>query len=563
MPLSGPLPDVEIPQVSLYGLIFGNLTDNQARRVAVIRASTGEEFTYGRLRDEVDHVAAWFTARGVGPGDAVVLMAPTSPEFVTAFHGIARCGAAASPANTMYTAWEVAHQLRTTGARWLVVDAALADAMVPALEAVGLGPDRLVVVDTQGSAAATPGDQPRPPAGSVPYRELTSYRPVDPMPEPVTDPATHVASLPMSSGIGGLQKAVMLTHTNLVANVVQYNPVLEPLRIDHTLVAFLPFSHVYALTDTMHYALANRYPLITLTQFDAVAYLEAIVRYKASLLYVVPPVAGLLARHPVVDHYDVSSVEVIVSGAASLDQQVGEQLAARLGARILQGYGMTETSPVTHVMLPDQPDVRFDAIGPALPNVRFRVVDPRTGRDVEVPTTGESEPGELWCQGPNVMLGYYKDPVSTAAIIDADGYLHTGDLVRVDARGIVRIVGRTKELIKNRGFQVPPAELEAILRTHPAVVDAGVFGVPLPNGTGDEVPHAVVQLVDGVPPGSVTPAELMAYLNRRSAKFKHVRSVTFTARMPRSPEGVLLRRALPLLAAKAKTKAKAEAAAPS
>lgn len=565
MPIHGPLPDVDIPQISLYGLIFANLTDEDAHRVAVVRASTGEEFTYGRLRDEVDHVAAWFASRGVGPGDAVVLMLPTSPEFVTAFHGIARCGAAASPANTLYTAWEIAHQLRTTGAGWIVLDAALAQAMLPALETVGLGADRLIVVDSE-SPAGTAGS-PRPealPPGAVRYGELTSYesKGTAASPDPVVDPATHVASLPMSSGIGGLQKAAMLTHTNLVANVVQYNPVLAPLGIAHTLVAFLPFSHVYALTDTMHYALSNRYPLVTLSEFDTANYLEAIVRYKATLLYVVPPVAGLLASHPFVDEYDLSSVEVIVSGAASLDQRIGERLAARLGARVLQGYGMTETSPVTHVMIPDQPDVRFEAIGPALPNVRFRVVDVRTGRDVDVPAVGESEPGELWCAGPNVMLGYYNNPAATAAMIDADGFLHTGDLVRVDARGIVRIVGRTKELIKNRGFQVPPAELEGILRTHPAVADAGVYGVPLPNGSGDEVPHALVQLADSVAPGSVTAADLMAYLAQRAAKFKHVRSVTFIPQVPRSPDGVLLRRALPLLAAKVKADAKAAAVVP-
>lgn len=547
MTIRGPLPDVEIPHVSLYEFLFGGLTDEVADRVAVVRASTGEEFSYRRLREDINHVAAWFAARGVGTGDAVLVMLPTCPEYVTAFHGIARAGAAASPVNTMYTAWEVAHQLRTTGSRWLIVDATLAPAMLPALQDVGLGPERLITVDAQTSAVAIITD-------SIDYRELTSYAGAPPD-DPVTDPATHVAALPMSSGLGGQQKAVMLTHRNLVANVVQYNPVLAPLGLTHTLVAFLPFSHVYALTDSMHYALSNRFPLITMAAFEPVGYLEAIVRYKATLLYVVPPVAGLLARHPLVDDYDVSSVEVIISGAAPLDQTIGERLAVRLGARVLQGYGMTELSPVTHVMHPDQRDVRFDTIGPALSNVRFRVVDVQTGKDVDVPPTGESEPGELWCAGPNVMLGYYNDEPTTAATIDTDGYLHTGDLVRVDARGIVRIVGRTKELIKNRGFQVPPAELEAILCTHPAVADAGVYGIPLPNGSGDEVPHAVVQLVDGVRPGSVTGAELVAYLGQRAARFKHVRSVTITERVPRSPDGGLLRRALPQLAAKTKTHA--------
>lgn len=563
MAFRGPLPDVDIPQVSLYAYLFAGLSDEVADRVAVVRASTGEEFSYRRLRHDIDHVAAWLTDRGIGAGDAVLVMLPTCPEYVTAFHGVARAGAAASPVNAAYTAWEVTHQLRATGAQYVVLAASMAHTILPALQEVGLGADRLIVVRDPAV------DAPCAPAGAIDYADLTSYQPdqdgssrgrdvaTGMAADPVTDAATHVAALPMSSGIGGLAKPVMLTHRNLVANIVQYNPVLAPLEIEHRLVAFLPFSHVYALTDTMHYALANRFLLVTMAEFDAVGYLEAIARYRATLLYVVPPVAGLLARHPVVDDYDVSSVEVIVSGAAPLDQKVGERLAQRLGAQVLQGYGLTETSPVTHVMLPNQPDVRFETIGPALPNVDFRVVDVKTGRDVEVPVEGESEPGELWCAGPNIMLGYHRDPEATAQIIDADGYLHTGDLVRVDARGIVRIVGRTKELIKNRGFQVPPAELEATLRTHPAVADAGVYGVPLPNGSGDEVPHAVVQLADDVPPGSVTPAELAAYLAERAAKFKHVRSVTVVARVPRSPDGVLLRKALPLLAAKAKAGAAA------
>ncbi len=562
MPIRGPLPDVEIPQVSLYEFLFGGLSDADADRVGVIRASTGEEFSFRRLRHDVDHVAAWFAAHGVGAGDAVLVMLPNCPEYVTAFHGVARAGAAASPVNTQYTSWEIAHQLRTTGAQWVIVEAGLTGAVAAALEVVGLGPDRMIVVgEASGPDAGEAGEAGNGAArttdhqDTTDYRELTSYQGSPPA-DPVTDPARHVAALPMSSGLGGLQKAVMLTHRNLVANVAQFNPVLAPLGIGHCLVAFLPFSHVYALTDSMHYALANRFPLVTMAVFDPVHYLEAISRYKATLLYVVPPVAGLLARHPVVDEYDVSSVEVIISGASSLDQKIGERLAARMNARVLQGYGMTETSPVTHVMHPDQPDVRFETIGPALPNVTFRVVDVKTGQDVEVPATGESEPGELWCSGPNVMLGYYNEPDATARIIDADGYLHTGDLVRVDARGIVRIVGRTKELIKNRGFQVPPAELEAVLATHPAVADAGVYGTALPNGSGDEVPHAIVQLADGLPVDAASPAELRTYLAQRTAGFKHVRSVTIVDRVPRSPEGDLLRRALPLLAAKAKAAAK-------
>lgn len=308
------------------------------------------------------------------------------------------------------------------------------------------------------------------------------------------------------------------------------------------MVAFLPFSHVYALSVTMNYALSERFLLVTMPQFEPAMYLETCQKYKATMLFVVPSVASLIASNPMVDDYDLSSVRVIICGAAPLSEGLGNAMAARLGVKVLQGYGMTECSPVTHVMLPDMENVSCETCGPGIPNVDYRVVDPKTGQDVDVPEIGESEPGELWVRGPNIMIGYLDLPEETAEIIDPEGYLHTGDLVKLDARGVIRIVGRTKELIKNHGFQVAPAELEAVLGTHPAVADAGVFGVAMNDGTGDEVPYALIQLKPGQ---KATPIDIIKHINPQVAKYKYLRSVTFVDEIPRTADGKLDRAKLP------------------
>ena len=239
---------------------------------------------------------------------------------------------------------------------------------------------------------------------------------------------------------------------------------------------------------------------------------------------------------------DLSSLKLIVCGAAPLDGPVGAALQSRLGVRVVQGYGMTELSPVTHVIPLDRTDIDLGTIGPAIPNVRFRVVDPETGLDVAPPTPGEvSTPGELWCAGPNAMLGYLGVPRDADAVLDADGFVHTGDLVTVDAEGVVRIVDRIKELIKRRGMQIAPAELEAILCQHPAVADAAVFGVTSKStgAAGEQVPHGLVQLRPGA---EATASELTAWVSDRVAPHKRLGGVHFVEKVPRSAAGKILRR---------------------
>jgi len=534
MEYRGPLPDIDIPDVTLYDLLFGGLTEADAARVAVLDHASGVSLTVGQVKDATDAFATWLAASGVGPGDAVGVLLPNGPDYFAAFHGVVRSGAAVTPINATYTAPEIARQLTATKASTIVTHPALlAQASAGAYQAGLVASDVIVVGDPDAARAA----------GHTAWADVLRTHPNPPTLE--IDPATHVACLPFSSGTSGLPKPVMLSHRNLVANMLQFNEVLLPLGDDVSLVAFLPYSHIYALTTNLNYGLYRRVTQYTMAGFDPTAFLTIIAVHRPAILFIVPPVAAFLAKHPAVASADLSSLKLIVSGAAPLDGPVGKALQSRLGVRVVQGYGMTELSPVTHVIPLDRTDIDLGTIGPAIPNVRFRVVDPETGTDVAVPASGEvSQPGELWCAGPNAMLGYLAVPKDADAVLDADGWVHTGDLVTVDADGVVRVVDRIKELIKRRGMQIAPAELEALLCLHPAVADAAVLGVDLKGTAGDQVPHALVQLRPGA---EASASELTTWVADRVAPHKRLGGVHFVEKVPRSAAGKILRRQLPAL----------------
>jgi len=533
----GPSPDIEIPDVALYDLIFADLTETDAARTAFVHHETGVKITYGEVKRDTDAVATWLAARGIGTGDAVAIDLPNCPEYAAAFHGIARTGAATSPVNPAAIASEIARQLRETSARFVITNAALLAKVAEAASAAGLAPEAVIVLDPSTGSGGGLAEA----AGHTKWSQVVATEPQ--LPEVQIDPATQVACLPFSSGTSGMPKAVMLSHRNLVANLLQFNEVLTPLGEDNSLVAFLPYSHIYGMTTTLNYGLLRRFPQYTMSSFAPQTFLEVIATYRPTILFVVPPVAAFLAKHPAVPTVGWDSVKLIVSGAAPLDGAVGEAIQTRLGTRVVQGYGMTELSPVTHVIPLDRRDIDLSSIGPAIPNVRFRVVDPETGQDVDVPADGPSEPGELWCTGPNAMLGYLGVPRDADAVLDADGWVHTGDLVTVDAEGVVRIVDRIKELIKRRGFQVAPAELEALLCAHPGVADAGVLGVAS-STAGEQIPHALVQLREGAQVGS---RELISWVSDQVASYKRLGGVTIVEKVPRSAAGKILRRELPQL----------------
>jgi acyl-CoA synthetase (AMP-forming)/AMP-acid ligase II len=323
----------------------------------------------------------------------------------------------------------------------------------------------------------------------------------------------------------------MLSHRNLVTNILQSNA-QQPVSEDDTVVGVLPFFHIYGLNVVMNAVLRNGATVVTMPRFDLEGFLALVQEHRVTKAHLVPPIVLALAKSPLVERYDLSSLRLVNSGAAPLGAEVAEAAAARLGCPVVQGYGMTESSPVTHVTPADPARHRPGTIGPPVPNTECRIVALPGGAELEA-----GEEGEVCVRGPQVMRGYLDDPEATARTVDAEGWLHTGDIGRADADGYVVLVDRVKELIKYKGYQVAPAELEALLVEHPAVAEAAVIGRP--DDEAGEVPVAFVAL-----DGDATPEEIQAFVAERVAPYKKLRALEIVDEIPKSPSGKILRRKL-------------------
>ncbi|AXA95304.1 AMP-binding protein [Microbacterium sp. PM5] len=520
---TSPFPDVEIPDVSIYDDLFADLSADDAARIALIDPATGAETSYGALKAQVDAFAGALAARGVGTDTVLGLLCPNAPAFATVFHGILRAGATVTTINSLYTAGEIEKQLRDAGASWLITVSPLLGAAQQAAEAVGIPTERLVVLD---------GADGHPDLRSL----LGEGRAA---PEVSFDPATHVAVLPYSSGTTGIPKGVMLSHRNLVANVAQCRINIDLKNTDRVL-AVLPFFHIYGMTVLLNLALKQRATLVTMPKFDLVQFLTNIQTYGCTYLYIAPPIAVALAKHPIVDQFDISTVHTVFSGAAPLDGETAEIAARRINARMMQGYGMSELSPVSHAMPYTRDDIPVSSVGTILPNIVCKLVDTETGEEItEIEDDGRTRPGELWVQGPNVMLGYLNKPEATAETLDADGFLHTGDIAVYHDGGYFSIVDRVKELIKYKGYQIAPAELEALLLGHPKVMDAAVIGVL--DDDKQEIPKAFIV---PAPDSGLTAEEVMGFVADNVAPHKKIRRVEFIESIPKSTSGKILRKDL-------------------
>lgn len=516
-------PDVDIPSLSVYDFLFGSLSEQDADRVALIDPQSGAETSYGALKAQIDLFAGALAARGVDTGTVMGLLCPNVPAFATVFHGALRLGAVLTTINSLYTAEEIQKQLEDSGASWLITVSPLLEQGRKAARAAGIPDERVIVLD---GAAGHPN-----------LRELLGEGRTPP--EVSFDPAEHTAVLPYSSGTTGMPKGVVLTHGNLVANVQQCLAVIRVVPEDRVL-AVLPFFHIYGMTVLLNVALRQRASLVTMPRFDLVEFLSIIQKFGCTYLFVAPPIAVALAKHPMVDDYDLSSVHSILSGAAPLDAATGEIVARRIGTRMLQGYGMSEMSPVSHAIPFDRDDVPLGSIGMLLPNQQCKLVDIETGREIaELGENGESEAGELWVRGPNVMKEYLGNPEATAETLDADGFLHTGDVAIYHEGGYFTIVDRVKELIKYKGYQVAPAELEAMLLGHPQILDAAVIGVL--DDDGQEIPKAFVV---AAPDSGLTEQDVLDHSAASLAPHKKVRRVEFLEAIPKSSSGKILRRDL-------------------
>ena len=507
-----PHPDVTIPDLPLHEFVLADAM-RRADQAALVDGPSGRTITYGQLAGGVGRVAAGLAARGFAKGDVFAIFSPNLPEYALAFYGVSAAGGVNTTISPLYTAGELTRQLDDAGARFLLTVPPFLD---KALEAAGRsGVEEVFVL---GEAE-----------GATPFAALLTAGETPPAVD--IDPAEDLVALPYSSGTTGVSKGVMLTHRNLVANLCQGEPALLAGEAER-LIAVLPFFHIYGLVVLMASALSRGSTLVTMPRFDLEQFLTLVQDQGITRAYLVPPIVLALAKHPLVDKYDLSSLQSIFSGAAPLDAGLERACADRLGCEVMQGWGLTETSPVVTTNLNTPGGHRPGSVGVPLPNTEMRVVDPATGADVS-----RGETGELLVRGPQVMKGYLNAPEATAAMLDPDGWLHTGDLGTIDEQGYVFIVDRVKELIKYKGLQVAPAELEALLLSHPAVADAAV--VRFPDEEAGEVPKAFV-----VASSPVDPDELMAFVAERVAPHKKVRQVEFVDEIPKAASGKILRRVL-------------------
>ncbi|HEU4321251.1 MAG TPA: 4-coumarate--CoA ligase family protein [Acidimicrobiia bacterium] len=507
-----PLPDVELPNTALSSYVFRH-ADRLADRVAVVDGPTGRSYTYAELYGASRKAAGGLVAAGMAAGDVLALICPNIPEYAIVFHGVAIAGGAVTTLNPTYTVDEIGQQLRDSGARFLVT-----------IE---------LFLETARRAAANSSVETifvlgEPVDGYATFFQLLAADPID---QVRIDPRQHVVVLPYSSGTMGLPKGVELTHFNLVSNLAQTAP-LSMANEEDVVLAVLPFFHIYGMQVLMNGVLFHGARTVTLPRFDLAEFLSVIQEHRVTRVAAVPPIVVALAKHPMVDDYDLSSLVQIGSGAAPLSAEVELEAARRTGAEIIQGYGLTETSPATHTALPGV--VRSGSIGVLVPNTEARLIDPESHEDV-----GPGESGELWIRGPQVMKGYLNNPEATRACLDEDGWFHTGDIGRVDSDDHWYITDRLKELIKYKGFQVAPAELEAVLLTHPDIADAAV--ISLPDEDAGEVPKAFVVLQPGT---ELSAEEVMEFVAGRVASFKKVRAVEFIEAIPKSLSGKILRRVL-------------------
>ncbi|GAA2170938.1 4-coumarate--CoA ligase family protein [Agrococcus versicolor] len=517
-------PEPVIPDADIWTSLFHDLSDDDRALPALVDGTTGDVMTYGELVGRAEAFAGALAAMGIRPGDVVGLHCPNVPAFAVAFHGILRAGATATTLNALYTPHEIEVQLRASGAVAHVTVSPLAPQSIAAAHAVGIADDRIVVLD---------GLDGHPSLAAL----LSAGHAA---PDVTIDPATHVAVMPYSSGTTGKPKGVMLSHRNLVANVAQCEPIIRVERGERVL-AVLPFFHIYGMTVLLNLALRVRATLVTMPRFDLAEFLRVIQDHRVTFAFIAPPIAVALAKHPLVDEYDLSALRTVFSGAAPLDEQLGHRVADRLDLEMLQGYGMTELSPVSHAFIRGEgATTPLGSVGTVVGGTEDRIVDIESGDAIEPPEhDGLSASGELWVRGPQVMLGYLDDPEATAHTLRDDGFLRTGDLASYDADGNVHIVDRLKELIKHKGYQVAPAELEALLLTHPDVADAAVIGVRTDDG--DEDPKAFVVSA----PGADQDAEaLMAWVAERVAPYKKVRHVAYVEAIPKSASGKILRKDL-------------------
>ncbi|KAJ5614148.1 hypothetical protein N7528_007802 [Penicillium herquei] len=549
MPVASNYPLIDIPNVDLWTFLFERkdrpFPDD---KILYQDAETKRHYTYKTLKDASLEFGKGLKATyDWKKGDVLALFTPNTIDTPVLMWGTLWAGGIISPANPAYTADELAFQLKNSGAKVLATQPSVLSVAKEAAKKAGIRDDHIILV----------GDQRDPQARFKHFTSVLNISRATRYRQQKIKPDSDLAFLVYSSGTTGVPKGVMLSHRNIVANVLQQamgeggNLMWNggPDGKGDRILAFLPFYHIYGLTCLITQALYKGYHLIVMSKFDIEKWCAHVQGYRVTFSYIVPPVVLLLGKHPAIDKYDLSSLRMMNSGAAPLTQELVESVYSRIKVGIKQGYGLSETSPTTHSQRWEDWREHIGSVGRMMPNMEAKYMTmPEDGSESKEVAAGEV--GELYVRGPNVFLGYHQNPAATKECLSDDGWFRTGDVGYQDVKGNFFITDRVKELIKYKGFQVPPAELEGLLVDNDAIDDVAVIGIES-EAHGSEVPMAcVVRSAKSKSSGASEKdeaAKIIQWLDGKVAHHKRLRGgVRFVDEIPKNPSGKILRRLLKL-----------------
>lgn len=513
--IESPIPAFEVPATTLPRYMRA-LARQRGEQLAIVEGLTGRRLTYGQLDQQIGRIAAGLVSCGFGSGETLLIVAPNSPEWTIVALGALAAGGIMSGADPASSVSDLSHQMRDCGARFVFTTECLRQKVREAAAAVG------------GATLVVLGE---PDLRDIGYHSLLAC--VDPE-SPTADDPDALAALPYSSGTTGLPKGVRLSHRAILSNLLQFSVQLREPDVKQSAfrLVFLPMFHISGFFTAL-LPLVDGRTIVTMPRFEPESFLQALQDFRITHLSLVPPLVHFLLHHPLVARYDLSSLRRVGCGAAPLGKTQEQEAGKRLGCTVTQSYGMTEAAGVITTNRPGRE--RPGSGGELVPGTQARVIDPVTLADVPRGTAGE-----IWFRGPQAFLGYHNKPEATAATITSDGWVRTGDIGYFDLDGYLYVTDRLKELIKVKGFQVAPAELEALLCTHPQVVDAAVIGRA--DERCGEVPVAYV-----VPRGALDTLILMDWLAQRVPEYKRLGDVVACDAIPKTPAGKLLRRELRLI----------------
>ncbi|XP_011880881.1 PREDICTED: probable 4-coumarate--CoA ligase 3 [Vollenhovia emeryi] len=527
MPSAGEAKD--IPETLIHEFVWRD-SENYSNHIALECGVSGKKYTFAQAKDATSYIGRSLRNMGLKKGDVVALVAPNFPDTVLSFLGNSSAGLVTTTVNPLYTSEELQRQMLKAHAKAVITSTAIASTVLAATRACLPRETPVIVIDDKISSI---------PEGVIPFDDLITRGKSLP---PVNSDRTFddIAILPFSSGTTGLPKGVMLTHRNLVSNIIMVDStisnVFQPTTSTHQEVipAVLPFFHIYGLNGLMIPRLAYGGKIVTVPKFAPELFVNVLEKHKATALFVVPPIVLFLTASPLVKKHHFERVHMMMSGAAPLAKTDVDRFYEKydINPNVLkfhQGYGLTESSPVAFIELGH----KHSSIGANVASCQARLVDITTQQDVS--TAGQT--GELWIKGPHIMKGYLDDEVSTKNTLTEDGWLKTGDIAYYDEDFHFYITDRLKELIKVKGFQVPPAELEALLRMHPDVEEAAVIGIP--HARHGEVPKAFVMVSKGKKP---TEDDIKNFVKGKVSDYKQLEGgVIFVDDIPKNASGKILR----------------------